>query len=439
MTDPIDQAQTAHAATTPEDGSSARERTGARSMVSMRFELRWQSAFACHCDCWVATKLDLWHDLFPPELEQAIMDKPAGHQALHRYAPGELIPGYDEAQLLSLRQAQFNRRFMRPGLVQPRVGRFFPKGILIGVPGVVGGDRTAFRVVSADDDRLRLDLNHPLSDKPLELSATIESIWTPDGQCGGRPKQVRDLVTADGPGMQARWRDQPSDFWSDLPFSRADPRPDDGFYAAPRLVDHIDRTAIGEMTALYGRLIGRRARILDLMSSWHSHLPEILEPAAVTGLGMNRAELDANAMLTERVVHDLNRNPRLPFDDAAFDAVICSLSVEYLISPFAVFRDLARVLRPGGLLIVSFSNRWFPPKSIQIWEGIHEFERLGLVLEYFLESRLFTGLNTWSLRGLPRPADDKYADRIMLSDPVYAAWGRKTATDNDHDDDTDHG
>jgi hypothetical protein len=82
---------------------------------------------------------------------------------------------------------------------------------------------------------------------------------------------------------------------------------------------------------------------------------------------------------------------------------------------------------PAGLLIVTFSNRWFPPKAIQIWQGIHEFERLGLVLEYFLESGRFDDLNTWSLRGLPRPADDKYADRLWLSDPVYAVWGRRRA------------
>ena len=227
--------------------------------------------------------------------------------------------------------------------------------------------------------------------------------------------------------MQARWRGLPADFWSDLPFARVDARPDTCFYSEPRLVDHVDRTAIAEISALYGRLIPVGSRILDLMTSWHSHLPASLAPRAVTGLGMNRAELDANPMLTERVVHDLNANARLPFPDASFDAIVCTVSVEYLISPFEVFRELVRVLMPAGLLIVTFSNRWFPPKAIQIWQGIHEFERLGLVLEYFLESGRFDDLNTWSLRGLPRPAGDKYADRLRLSDPVYAVWGRRRA------------
>jgi SAM-dependent methyltransferase len=167
--------------------------------------------------------------------------------------------------------------------------------------------------------------------------------------------------------------------------------------------------------------------VLDLMTSWHSHLPAALGAAHVTGLGMSQAELDANPALAERVVHDLNRDPALPFPDAAFDAVICTVSVEYLVEPFAVFRDIARVLRPGGRIVVTFSNRWFPPKAIAVWTDLHEFERPGLVLEYLLESDRFTDLNTWSLRGLPRPADDPYADRLRLSDPVHAVWATRAA------------
>jgi len=188
-------------------------------------------------------------------------------------------------------------------------------------------------------------------------------------------------------------------------------------------VDHLDRTAIGEVSALYGRLIPQGSRILDLMSSWHSHLPASLQGGAVVGLGMNAAELADNPVLTERLVQDLNQEPGLPFANGAFDAVVCTVSVEYLTRPFAIFRDVARVLRPGGIFVVSFSNRWFPPKAIRLWEELHEFERPGLVLEYFLESGLYRDLETWTLRGRPRPADDPYADRLAFSDPVYGVWG----------------
>ncbi len=225
--------------------------------------------------------------------------------------------------------------------------------------------------------------------------------------------------------MQARWRDLATDFWSDLPYLRKDPRPDSDFYAQPRFVDHLDRAALAEVTALYGRLVPRGGKLLDVMSSWHSHLPEGMKLAEVVGLGMSREELEANPVLARRVVHDLNETPQLPFDDATFDAVICTVSVEYLTRPFEVFREVARVTKPGGHFVTTFSNRWFPPKVIQLWEGIHELERPGLVSEYFLESGLFDDLETWSLRGLPRPADDKYSDRLVTSDPVYAVWGRR--------------
>ena len=409
------------------DGLAARrlERTDAKALCSMRFELRWQSEHAGHCDCWAASGLDLRRDLFPPALEQEVMDKPVGHRASHSFAAGELIAPYRADRLLELRPEQFNRHFLRRTLIHPRRGRFYPRGILRDVPGVFEADRTPFRLAKTDEAVLLADLNHPLADRPLELALTIEAISAGGDRRAGRRNEVHRLVTANGPGMQARWRGRPTDYWSDLPFARVDPRPDTLFYSEPRFVDHIDGTAIAEVSALYGRLIPSGCRILDLMASWHSHLPASLAPTAVTGLGMNRAEVDANPILTERIVHDLNDNPGLPFADASFDAVICSLSVEYLIRPFEVFRGLARVLAPGGLLIVTFSNRWFPPKTIQIWEGIHEFERPGLVLEYFLESGLFCDLNTWSLRGLPRPAHDQYADRLRLADPVYAVWGRR--------------
>jgi SAM-dependent methyltransferase len=276
------------------------------------------------------------------------------------------------------------------------------------------------------DDALEVDLNHPLADRALRLDLAVEDVWSAGEEHGGRCNEIADMVCSGGPGMQARWRDRATDFWSDLPYVRRDPRPDSEFYARPRLVDHLDRTALSQVTALYARLIPEGARVLDLMSSWHSHLPVGIEPRQVVGLGMNMGELEANPVLGERLVHDLNGEPRLPFDDASFDAVVCTASVEYLTRPLDVFRDVARVLRPGGAFVASFSNRWFPPKAIRIWEGLHEFERPGLVSEYFLESGLFEGLHTWSIRGLPRPRDDKYAGRVATSDPVYAVWAQRT-------------
>jgi SAM-dependent methyltransferase len=134
--------------------------------------------------------------------------------------------------------------------------------------------------------------------------------------------------------------------------------------------------------------------------------------------------LEQNHRLTDIHVHDLNAIPSLPYNDASFDLALCSVSVEYLVHPLEVFKEVARVLKPGGTFVVVISNRWFPPKVIRIWENIHEFERMGLVMEYFLSSGLFEKLETYSMRGLPRPRDDKYANEQPFSDPVYAVWGK---------------
>jgi SAM-dependent methyltransferase len=176
----------------------------------------------------------------------------------------------------------------------------------------------------------------------------------------------------------------------------------------------------------YGRFLEDDMQVLDLMSSWQSHLPESLNLSRVVGLGLNENELRKNSQLTETVVQDLNLNSKLPYESNSFDAVICSVSVEYLVDPLAVFAEVARILRPDGYFILTFSNRWFPTKAIKIWKELHEFERMGLVLEYFIRSGGFENLQTYSIRGLPRPHDDKYFPDIWYSDPIYAVWGQKS-------------
>lgn len=399
--------------------------TSPHAMVQMRFDLDWSSSIARHRDSFVATRMNLWRDIFPAGLEAALMGKPVGHQAKQELTPGGLLDPWQPGLQVPIRNRQFNRRYLQRGYVAPRVGRFYPKGILEQVDGVFRADRHPFRLVGVTDEKLLIDLNPPLSGRTIGLSVTIEDIWALGEERGGRCNDLGQLLTENGPGMQGRWQDQPTDFWSDMPFFRKDPSPDADFYGSPRLVDHLDSAAIEQVSQLYGRLLPHGARILDLMASWHSHLPANLEPSHVTGLGMNRKELEANSVLAEHTLHDLNLDPRLPYPDASFDAVVCTVSVEYLVRPFEVFEEVARVLRPHGRFVVTFSNRWFPPKVVRIWEGIHEFERPGLVLEYFAKSGRFTNLETWSLRGLPRPADDKHADRLALSDPVHAVWGER--------------
>jgi SAM-dependent methyltransferase len=142
---------------------------------------------------------------------------------------------------------------------------------------------------------------------------------------------------------------------------------------------------------------------------------------------MNATELAANPRLAGWLLHDLNREPCLPFADDSFDVVICSASVEYLLQPRTIFSEAGRVLGAGGRFIVTLSDRWFPPKVTRLWTELHPFERMGLVLDYFRHSGCFGELATESWRGWPRPADDKYYPRSLLADPVYAVWGVRNA------------
>lgn len=168
-------------------------------------------------------------------------------------------------------------------------------------------------------------------------------------------------------------------------FERVDESPDALFYAAPRFVTHIDDETIAALTAYYAEILFDGAEVLDLMSSWVSHLPD-MRLGRVVGLGMNAEELARNERLDEWQVHDLNMEPELPWPDASFDFALIAVSVQYLVQPVAVFAEIARVLRPGGRLVVAMSHRCFPTKAIRAFQALGPEDRVRLVAEYTLRA-----------------------------------------------------
>lgn len=154
------------------------------------------------------------------------------------------------------------------------------------------------------------------------------------------------------------------------------------FYQFPRFVTHVDQGFIHQLTHLYRQYLQPGMRILDLMSSWVSHLPETMAFEYVCGHGLNREELAKNPRLDHYFVQNLNQNCTLPLDSETFDAVLIAVSVQYLQYPEAVFAEIQRVLRPGGVVIVSFSNRMFFQKAIQIWREGSDGDRLNLLQDY---------------------------------------------------------
>jgi SAM-dependent methyltransferase len=190
-------------------------------------------------------------------------------------------------------------------------------------------------------------------------------------------------------------------------FGRDDETSDAEFYAQPRFVTHIDDGAIAAVGALYAEL-GVGGSVLDLMSSWVSHFRE--QPEALTVLGMNADELAANRQAASWVVHDLNLEPVVPFDDDSFDHATCCVSVDYLTQPVAVFRDVARVVRPGGLFVCTFSNRLFPTKAIRGWVYSQSAAHRRIVATYFDRA------GTYEL------ATARECATPPGGDPLYAVW-----------------
>ena len=394
------------------------------SIVDVVFHLKWKSDAAIHADGYQASRVNIWRDYLPSSLLGQMKGKQTGERLEIHFKAGKILPPFDEQKLIQIKSDQFDRQRATGPKTSPGIGRFYPKGMLKNVAGVYSANVEPFRCVQSNNGKMTVDFNHPLSGKDLVLSAVVGKVEAKENERGGSSVDWMEVLTT-GPGMQARWRDNRTDYFSPGAFTRDDENPDALFYVNPRYVQHIDTTAIEMVKNTYGRFLKDDMQVLDLMSSWHSHVPAHLNFKRFVGLGLNESELNKNSCLSETVVQDLNMNSGLPFESNSFDAAICTVSVEYLINPLAVFEEIFRVLRTDGYFIVTFSNRWFPTKSIKIWKELHEFERMGLVLEYFLRSGGFKNLQTYSIRGLPRPHDDTYYPDLRYSDPVYAVWGQK--------------
>jgi SAM-dependent methyltransferase len=200
-------------------------------------------------------------------------------------------------------------------------------------------------------------------------------------------------------------------------FRRIDESEDELFYRSPRFVVHIDDGAIAKVGEIYARILPEGGTILDLMSSWRSHLPESMHTAKVVGVGLNRAEMEDNPALDEIVVHNVNVNPRLPFDEGSFDGAVMTVSVQYVTRPAELFADVGRALKPHAPFVVTFSNRMFPTKAVALWHGANQHQRVAVVREYFAGSAAFEKIETI----------DRSAPTDPPSDPIWAVAGYKIA------------
>ena len=232
----------------------------------------------------------------------------------------------------------------------------------------------------------------------------------PPSQYATIPLKPPTLPTPGGPITQPQFPFPPEYF------GREDEQDDTLFYAQPRLVVHIDDGAIAAVAAAFRRLIPPYANILDLMSSWRSHWPADHPKTRLAGLGLNAVEMAENPDLDDYLTHDINRHPELPFADREFDAVVITVSVQYLTHPIAVFQEVHRILQPGGVFIVTFSNRMFPTKAVRIWRATTDRSRLDLVAAY-LDAAAFADIQG----GLTNP------DTSPPDDPLFLVTAAKPA------------
>jgi SAM-dependent methyltransferase len=205
--------------------------------------------------------------------------------------------------------------------------------------------------------------------------------------------------------------------------TKLDETKDTQFYNFPRFVTHVDEGFIEQLTHLYRERLKPNSRIFDLMSSWVSHLPEEMEFAQVEGQGMNEEELAKNPDLTHYFVQDLNQNPQFPLADQSFDAVLNTVSIQYLQYPEAIFSEIYRILKPDGIAIISFSNRMFYQKAIAAWRDGTESSRVQLVKHYF---QSVTGFSQPEVIARPSVVPGFLQMLgLMTADPFYAVIAQR--------------
>ncbi len=195
------------------------------------------------------------------------------------------------------------------------------------------------------------------------------------------------------------------------------------FYDVPRFVTHVDGGFIDRLTNLYHDRLTPNTRIFDMMSSWVSHLPDDLQFEHIYGHGLNAAELAKNPRLDEYFVQNLNQDQKIPLADASVDAVLNTVSVQYLQYPEAIFAEVYRILKPDGIAIFSFSNRMFYHKAIEAWRDGSENDRVELVKGYFQSVTGFS--EPESIVHVSQVPDFLRMIGVPGGDPFYAVIAQK--------------
>jgi len=398
-----------------------------KSIVDTVMSFRWNSTIGVHEENHFC-RVNVWRDcgLLPSKVKDKFLNSAEGDEFTVNLKAGEVFR-YNDTNIIKVRRYQFRPPISMETDIKPKIGRFYPLGYFTDIAGVYPQNIKPARIIHIDETYITIDRNVPIARYDLDLTIKIERIVGKADKLQGECRCWCEIALDDGPGMQIPYNNIRTEFQLDEPqsFSRESETDDQEFYSEPRLTTHIDSRCHENLQSLYEKIIPENSRILDLMSSYQSHMPEDKNYHMV-GLGLNSEEMKANPQLKEFVVCDINKEPKLQFADNSFDCVVCDLSIEYLVKPLSVISEIKRVLKKGGLLSFSFSNRYFPPKVIKLWKELHDFEKMGYVLDLLLQDGGFKDFQTFSFRGWYRPFNDKYFESAFFSDPLYVVTAKKS-------------
>ena len=207
---------------------------------------------------------------------------------------------------------------------------------------------------------------------------------------------------------------------------KIDDSDDQIFYQNPRYVNHLSFSFRNRLTNLYSKYLYSNNVILDLMSSWVSHLPTNTKYKKIIGHGMNESELRANKRLDSFWVQNLNKIQILPIEDSSVDTGLIVAGWQYLQYPEKISLELSRIIKKDSLLIISFSNRAFWTKSPNIWTNSSEEGRIEYVKKVISS-------NGWSVEKIlnEKTYDNKlFGLNFLESDPFFSVIARNNKSNN---------
>lgn len=347
------------------------------SMGAIEFTISWENNGLAHEEWFLGRKFNPVNDVFPRDMREALEGKQAGESVTMTYEPRMCIPRHRDSLVETFDLDRLRPKTVDGHPIIPLEGRFYPQGHINGLLDVYPDTLTPFRLIELDDDTFTADRNHPLATIPVTITATIQYIEEREVGNYGSLTHWREKTCDWGPGMQAMHLDEPTTFHHPAFFDRTDES--DTEFTPPAM----DDKARENLAAIQSRFIKPDMRVLDF------------------SLGTTRPE-------------------------GIYDAAVCVCSVEYMTRPVDILRFVAHFLAPGAPVLIAFTNRYAPDRVVRGWTELHEFERMGLALEYLRVAKLFENAGTISMRNDWREqSDPRFRETRGVSDPVYVAYGHK--------------